>query len=154
MRVRFLLAAFLIFSFNPADAQSAEDSVKNVIQLFFKGMKLADTSIIREAIAPTALLQTIETNRQGRSSVKDESINEFLKVVSALKPGTADEKIEFAHIQIDGPLASVWTPYQFFYEGKFSHCGINSFQLVRLGVNWRIQYIIDTRRKINCNSSR
>jgi len=62
----------------------------------------------------------------------------------------ADERIVFETIRIDGPLASVWTPYNFYYEGKFSHCGVNSFQLVKINGEWKIQYLIDTRRKQGC----
>jgi hypothetical protein len=62
----------------------------------------------------------------------------------------ADERITFETIKIDGPLAVAWTPYKFYYEGKFSHCGVNSFQLVRLNGAWKIQYLIDTRRRTGC----
>ncbi|WP_238584548.1 hypothetical protein [Chryseobacterium sp. Leaf180] len=64
--------------------------------------------------------------------------------------GKIDEQIEFSSIQIDGDLASVFTPYQFYYEGKLAHCGANSFQLVRKNGIWKIQYLIDTRRKDKC----
>ena len=61
-----------------------------------------------------------------------------------------EERITFSSIHIDGNLASVWTPYQFYFQGKFSHCGVNSFQMVKENGEWKIQYIIDTRRKDNC----
>jgi len=60
------------------------------------------------------------------------------------------KKITFSNILIDGNLASVWTPYEFYFKGQFSHCGVNSFQLVKSNNEWKIQYIIDTRRKDNC----
>jgi len=53
-------------------------------------------------------------------------------------------------VKIDGPLAIVWTPYKFYFNGKFSHCGVNSFQLVRFNGVWKIQYLIDTRRRAGC----
>ena len=53
----------------------------------------------------------------------------------------------FETIKIDGALASVWTPYKFYSGATFSHCGANSFQLVKIDGAWKIQYIIDTRRK-------
>ncbi|HEY4150385.1 MAG TPA: hypothetical protein VGM41_15710, partial [Chitinophagaceae bacterium] len=58
-----------------------------------------------------------------------------------------DERIQFETIRIDGALAIVWAPYQFFYNGKLNHCGADSFQLVRSNGKWKIQYLIDTRRK-------
>jgi len=41
----------------------------------------------------------------------------------------------------------VWTPYQFYYKEQYSHQGANSFQLVKGVDGWKIQYLIDTRRK-------
>jgi hypothetical protein len=83
--------------------------------------------------------------------VRAESVNDFAAFVAKSKKGIADERIEFGTILVDDNLASVWTPYQFYYDGKFSHCGVNSFQLVRGGEGWKIQYLIDTRRKQPCN---
>jgi hypothetical protein len=50
-------------------------------------------------------------------------------------------------IRIDASLAIVWAPYEFYYKGKYSHKGVDSFQLVRVNGVWKIQYLIDTRRK-------
>ncbi|MFP3594978.1 hypothetical protein SB689_23835, partial [Chryseobacterium sp. SIMBA_038] len=61
-----------------------------------------------------------------------------------------EERIIIEAIHTDGNLASVFTPYSFYLKGKFSHCGANSFQLVKQNEEWKIQYIIDTRRKDNC----
>jgi len=44
-------------------------------------------------------------------------------------------------------LATAFTPYQFYYNGKQNHCGANAFTLVRIDGAWKIQSIIDTRRK-------
>ena len=62
----------------------------------------------------------------------------------------ADERIAFDGIKIDGPMATAWTPYNFYFNGKFSHCGVNNFVLVKQDNGWKIQYIIDTRRRQGC----
>ena len=80
----------------------------------------------------------------------NEDIKAFIDFVGHQKAGDADEQIKIESVNSDGPLATVWTTYQFFYKGKFSHCGINSFQLVRLDAGWKIQYIIDTRKREGC----
>ena len=38
----------------------------------------------------------------------------------------------------------------FTLTGKFSHCGVDSFQLVFINGQWKIQCLIDTRRKQPC----
>ena len=132
------------------DAQTAEDSVKAVINQLFDGMRNSDGSAIRNAFADSAILQTIVKIREGNMDVRNESIGEFAKSVGDLKKGAADERIIFESVKIDGPLAMVWAPYKFFFDGTFSHCGIDSFQLVYIKGHWKIQYLIDTRRKQPC----
>ena len=72
---------------------------------------------------------------------------EFVQFVGTPTKDKFREAIEFEAIQAEQSLASVWTPYKFYLNGKLSHCGTNSFQLVKTSEGWKIQYIIDTRRR-------
>jgi len=82
--------------------------------------------------------------------IQNEEVGAFAHSISTLKKGAADEQIVFESIKIDGPLAIVWAPYKFYFDGVFSHCGVDSFQLVFINGQWEIQYLIDTRRKQPC----
>ncbi len=131
-------------------AQSAEDSVKTTINNLFVAMKNGDASLFKTVFSDSAILQTISRNKEGKTLVRTESVDEFASFVGQLKKDSADERIHFETIKIDGPLAIAWTPYNFYYNGKFSHCGVNSFQLVRFDGEWKIQYLVDTRRRTGC----
>ena len=131
-------------------AQATEDSVKAVINNLFTGMRNADPVLFRSAFSDSAVLQTITRNKEGKMLVATEKVGEFADFVRHLKKDSADERIQFETIKIDGPLAIVWTPYNFYHNGKFSHCGVNSFQLVRFDGTWKIQYLIDSRRRTGC----
>lgn len=133
-----------------AQAQSAEDSVKIVINNLFKAMKNSDAILSKSVFTDSAILQTIGKNKEGETVVKTLALTSFIESIGQLPIGAADEQISFDLIKIDAALAIVWTPYQFFFNGKFSHCGVNSFQLVKLNNEWKIQYLIDTRRKTEC----
>lgn len=148
MRIYLLLTCLLIGA--SLRAQTAEDSVKAVIESFFAGMNRSDTVAIKAVFAENAVLQTIGRDKTGALKVQDEKLAGFLKSIGAAKSGSLDERITFSSVLIDGPMASVWTPYNFYYEGKFSHCGVNSFQMVRWNSGWKIQYVIDTRRRDGC----
>lgn len=142
---KFLI--FLLFLSSFCFAQKTEnDAVKESVEKLFIGMKNADTIMIKSVFADNAILQTITKN----DVVKTEKLENFLSSFSKLSKNDADEKIKFEAIHIDGNLASVFTPYEFYYKGKFSHCGANSFQLVKQNDVWKIQYLIDTRRT-NCH---
>jgi hypothetical protein len=146
----FLILLTLAVYGKTANAQSAEDSVKAAINKMFTAMKNADAVSLKNSFADSIILQTIILNKEGVTEVRNETTAEFIDFVGKQSPGAADERISFETIKIDGPLAIAWTPYNFYFNGKFSHCGVNSFQLVRFNGEWKIQYIIDTRRKQGC----
>jgi len=149
-RIVFLLTIFLgVFIYS--NAQSTEDSVKNVVNGLFEGMMKSDASLLKQAFADSAILQTIVTTKEGKTHIRNENVNDFAVSISKLPKGAADERITFETIRIDGALATVWCPYKFYYNGQFSHCGVDAFQLVRLNGEWKIQYLIDTRRKSPCD---
>ena len=145
MKQILLALAMLTGMASATSAQTATDSIKTTVNNLFTGMKNGDAALLKSAFADSAILQTIT-----RNGIRTENIAEFIDFVSKQTRGDADERIEFETIKVDGPLAIVWTPYKFYYKGKFSHCGVNSFQLVKLKGEWKIQYLIDTRRK-DCN---
>lgn len=147
---RWLLILTSLVVSETAFSQTTEDSVKAVVNAMFAAMKNADSKGLRNTFSPTVVLQTIEEKANGVVDVVTDSVEEFASMLDKVKPDMLDERIRFEKIYIDGPLAMAWTPYQFYYMGKFSHCGVNSFQLVRINSEWKIQYIIDTRRKAGC----
>ncbi len=149
MRTTFCVL-FFCFAFAKVHAQQPEDSVKAVVNRLFEGMKSAKPELLEQVFADSAIMQTIAKDKQGNTMIRTEKPAAFIDFIKGIQPGVADERISFETIKIDGSLAIVWTPYQFYYNGKFSHCGVNSFQLVRLKEGWKIQYLIDTRKKEGC----
>jgi hypothetical protein len=41
-------------------------------------------------------------------------------------------------VHVSGPLATVWLPYDLYVAGKWSHCGVDQFTMVRTPAGWRI----------------
>lgn len=150
INMKYILFFLTLLIVNSAFAQTTEDSVKVAVNQLFTAMKNADGPALQAAFTDSAVLQTITKNKEGKMLVRNESIAGFADAITKLNKGAADERVQFETIKIDGPLAAVWTPYKFYLNGQFSHCGVNSFQLVRLNGQWKIQYIIDTRRKQGC----
>ena len=56
-------------------------------------------------------------------------------------------------VHVDGRLATVWTPYDFYRDGEFSHCGIDVFQLARVDERWQILSITYTVHRDGCAES-
>lgn len=150
MKKTVLFLFLLIAGFYSVQAQTTEDSVKASVNALFEAMKTGDANALKNCFTDSAILQTIGTNKSGNNFIRNEQVATFAESVSKLPKGAADERISFETIRIDGPLAIVWTPYKFYFNGQFSHCGVNSFHLVRLNGSWKIHFLIDTRRKEPC----
>ena len=139
------LIFLLISSFSFAQ-NSTEKEVVKPIENLFNAMKSADSLGVKNAFSGSAIMQTFGKNQE----IRTDKVEDFAKQVGASQAGDLDERFTISKILVDGNMASVWVPYQFYYKGNFSHCGVNSFQLAKLNNEWKIQYIIDTRRKDNC----
>ena len=145
-----LCFSFLTFVCLTAHSQTEEAGVKATVNQLFEGMKKGDTALMRSAFTKDGMLQSAVINREGKTVVINEPIDSLFATVGRPHDVVYDERIQYDIIKIDGPLAIVWSPYSFYLGEKFSHCGVDSFQLVKIDGKWKIQYIIDTRRRDNC----
>ena len=145
-----LLLASATHSVKAQKMPSETDAVKHVITAFFDGMRRGDSTMVRRTLGPAAVFHAFGGKPGQPPTLEIESINGFLKAVATPHPEIWDERVQFERVLIDANLASVWAPYEFYLGSKFSHCGYDSFQLVRLADGWKIAHIIDTRRKEKC----
>ncbi|MBK8428965.1 MAG: nuclear transport factor 2 family protein [Lewinellaceae bacterium] len=148
--VRFPLLVLSLCLVLPLMAQKEEKSekaIKAVINQFFEGLEKGDTALLKSTCTSQPVLQTYMADRDGKWQVFTENFSEFVTFVGTPTKDKYKEQIEFDAVLSEASLASVWTPYKFYLNGKISHCGTNSFQLVKMEDGWKIQYILDTRRK-------
>ncbi|WP_232825973.1 hypothetical protein [Chitinophaga alhagiae] len=113
-------------------------------------MKKADSAMVKDIFDENAIMQTVVMAPNEGVIVRSASIQKFVTAVGTPHTDVWDERITFDKVLIDGPLASVWTPYRFYLGDRFSHCGVNSFQLCKSEKGWKIIYLVDTRRKEDC----
>lgn len=148
----FLLALFVSINSISAQESNQEKAIKNVISTFFDGLHKGDSAIMSKALHKDIKIQTIAVNREGLKRLVTQPRKALLTGIANKKPEHKYyEKLLSYEIKIDGDLASVWTPYEFYFNDNFSHCGANSFQLFNNNGSWQITYIVDTRRRENCN---
>ena len=55
-------------------------------------------------------------------------------------------------VMIRGPIAVAWGDYEFWIDGEFSHCGIDSVDLVKIDGNWKVANWMWTVEKGNCST--
>lgn len=134
-------------------SRSAEEAevIKTVARLF-DGMRAGDSSMVRAAFDSNPRLVTTMM-RNGVPVLATGSVDDFVKAVGTPHSEVWDERISGEIVQIDGPLATVWMRYSFYAGSRFSHCGVNAFELFRRPDGWRITSIADTRRRDRCDES-
>jgi hypothetical protein len=140
------------FSFFQVFAQNKteEKEVLKTIEKLFDGMRKSDSTMVRNTFHSSARLQTAFFNKENKSILMTSSINDFVKSVGTPHSEIYDERIISYKINIDENLATVWTEYAFYVGAKFSHCGVNAFQLFKTEEGWKIIQVTDTRRKEGC----
>ncbi len=130
--------------------QTETDAIKKTVNTMFDAMRKGDSTLLRSVFSKDMVLQSISNNKEGKAVLSTEKADGFVKAIGTPHSSVYDERITFGDIKIDGDLASVWAPYKFYLGDKFSHCGVDVFQLIKTTDGWKIIYIVDTRRKDNC----
>lgn len=148
---KLLLFGILLIAANTSAQDVEKEAVQKTIEAFFEGFHQQDSVAIKETVADKVTLQTIAKDSLGNDYVRTEDFSKFIKSIVSIPETTKfQETIKSYTIQIDGPMANAWTAYEFHVNDNFSHCGVNSFQLVKQKDAWKIIYLIDTRRKEGC----
>ncbi|MEJ2114075.1 MAG: nuclear transport factor 2 family protein [Flavobacteriaceae bacterium] len=148
-RITVFLIALISISIQ---AQNEKEEVKLVIDTFFKGFHKGDTILMKSVMADKVYMQTVYKNKEGKDILVTDKPGKLTQAI-ANRPLDQkwDERLLNYNIQVDGNMANAWTPYEFWLNDEFHHCGVNSFQLFKDGEQWKIIYLIDTRRTYNCD---
>jgi len=150
MKNLLLLVFISLLSMNAFAQQTDQDAIKQTINKMFDAMRKGDSTLLRSTFAKGIAFQGVANKKDGSVALETENADDFIKAVGTPHKAVWDERVTFKDIKVDGPLASVWAPYKFYLDDKFSHCGVDVFQLMKTKDGWKIIYIVDTRRKDNC----
>ena len=147
-----LLSPLVFLGFFETTFAQTEDekAVKSVIVQLFDGMQKHDSTLIRACFHPSARMQSMGENRKTGlvEIVTDNTIDGFVKSIGSLPATVQIEERELSsEIRIDAQMATAWTKYEFYRNGKISHCGIDAFQFYKIDKGWKILTITYTRRK-------
>ena len=144
MRLTFvmvLLAATRLFA---AEA-SEEKAVLAVVQKFFDALAARDADAARAVLIPEGRYYSVREN----GAVSGASHAELAARLPAGKEKLL-ERMRNPRVMIRGGIATVWTEYDFHRDGKFSHCGVDSFNLVKMPEGWKIAGLMYTVEPRGC----
>lgn len=129
---------------------SDSGAVMQVVNDLFQGMRVRDTARMRALFHPSATMRSAANTRAGRV-ITDDSVGVWIRGVAGA-PDTLllDERTGVPRVRVDGNFTSVWVPYEFWLGHTFSHCGADLFSLARTVDGWKIVFVADSRRRLDC----
>ncbi len=138
-----LLTIFTIFtSAALAQNRQSEDAkaAADVPDKLFAAMKAKSFEDIRATFTADGQLVAIDKPRDGKGISKTRvfTAESFAKAISEAKGAEFIEKMPHKDVRVSGDLAMVAGRYTFYTGEKFSHCGTNTFNLVRTDAGWKI----------------
>src|SRR5579871_2143642 len=139
----------LLLSSLPALAADAEEKpVLAAIQTLFDGMSSHNPEMVKSVMTPDARAVGVRPDRVGSARSRDE-------LAAAIAGGTTPilERIWDPKIQIRGRIANVWAEYDFHSNGKFGHCGIDTFLLLKTDEGWKVFSLTWTQETEGCKPS-
>lgn len=145
-----LLIYFVMINSLQAQNHSEKALVEAQIHTLFDGMKLSDSAKVRSVFHTEASLFSTRFDEAGNSILTRINLDRFILSIGENHSRVFDERLTKIDVSIDDNLAIAWTPYLFYLDDEFSHCGVNAFQLVKIDEVWKIIHLVDTRRKDNC----
>lgn len=127
---------------NDADAALA------VVNQLFAAMRAKDSAAMQSLFITEG--QFVATDRRnGQPARRVFNGESFAKLIVGTK-GLLLERMYKPEVRVNGDLALVWGRYGFYVDERFSHCGLNSFQLLRTAEGWKIVHGASTIELDGC----
>jgi ketosteroid isomerase-like protein len=116
-----------------------------VVRTMFAALAKGDTAAMRATFHPDARVVQTGT-KDGKPFNRVNPIDDFLRSIGGAAGKKLEEQIIAPTVQVEDNLAVVWAKYRFLVDGKSSHCGVDSYQLVRTDAGWKLLHIVDTQK--------
>ncbi|MDO6446797.1 hypothetical protein Q4493_13535 [Colwellia sp. 1_MG-2023] len=142
---KIILLLFVLQSFTSIANEKTQ--VLSPINTMFDAMREHDSKKFLKQFTQEAILERATTHDE----IKKSDLMKFAEFIEGSKKHL-DEKLFNIKVQESGNLASVWAPFAFYVDGKLSHCGVNSFQLIKQNEQWKIRYLIDNVYQGDCQT--
>ena len=126
-----------------------EAEVLAVVDRLFDAMRARDGAALAAVFHPEARMMVAPDEDEAPEPVSIQTVDAFIASIGA-GGDPIHEPYFRPRVQVDGHLAHVWTFYHLYRGETFSHCGYDSFELVRTLEGWRVAFVAYTLRRERC----
>jgi hypothetical protein len=135
-----------------AEADPVERAaVLAVVEGFFDALEDRDPDAARDLLLPGGRFVSMRETEAGMR-MADQTHEDFVAQLGSIEVEML-ERYWNPVVHIHRDIAMVWTPYDFFVDREFSHCGVDAFSLVRVDGRWRIATAVYTVETSGCEPS-
>jgi len=140
------LVLSLVVGIGGQSTEKEREAVMKTMQAFFDTMAAHDVEGARRILQPQGRFHAM-TMKDGKPDVRAFANEEYFAQLQASKQ-KMQERIWNPEVRINGLIANVSAPYDFWIDGKFSHCGVDAFDLIKTEEGWKIAggvYTVESR---------
>lgn len=122
-------------AYAPSDAERA--ALVSALQQVFDALESGDGELLRAVMDPEVRMIYTQTDAEG-VTIQGASTLEGLvrRIETASEP--LIERMWDPEVRVQGDIATIWAPYDFYAGDTFSHCGIDVATLMRGADGWTI----------------
>lgn len=128
-------------------ASSDEDAAVATVEKTFRAMTARDEPMLRSTMLPEAKLYSVRT---GVDASTTQTLDEFVPRIVSSKVELLERFVGRPQVLVRGRMAQVWGEYEFWRDGKFSHCGLDTAVLFKGADGWRIATLSYTVETTGC----
>ena len=128
-------------AYRPAPTQEA--GALATVQRLFDALEAGDAELLRSVVDPTVVMHFSET-RDGATTFGSATVDALAERITSSDVPLV-ERMWDPVVVVNGPMATVWTPYDFYAGTTFSHCGVDVATLMETEEGWRIVALSWTR---------
>ena len=126
-----------------------EQEVLAVADNLFAALTERDKARALTFFRPDGAAQAVVERADGTRAYRRMTWPQFIGGIPDSGPRFVERNTNPA-VEIDGDIAMIWSDYVATIDGKTNHCGVNHFDLVREGGQWKILNITWTQRTTGC----
>lgn len=131
-----------------AATEADKKAVVAAVQKLFDAMAAKDGAAAASVLLPEGRFFVPREGEEPRTFTGKEFADRV-----PMQKGAVLERFWDPEVRVRGSIATIWTPYDFWSDGKFSHCGIDAFNLIKAADGWKISGGTYTVERNGCTLS-
>ena len=137
-----IIMAISVDSFAQKKPSLEEKEILLKVQQFFDALETQDTVLFKSILLMDGQTWAI-SEKENAAKYSMRQFSDFMKTL--INPARIiEERMLSSEVKIHNRIAMAWVPYTLSISGKFSHCGVDIFTMLKTSEGWKIATVAYT----------